>query len=285
MSNSISGWKYYNHAAIPTTAPHEMPDLTPIKDGSIWHVDGKKPLLVRYTTNWDCGYDTGWWYIIKDAPFDIESLSKNSRKHIKEAFRKVRVEQINPAEYITELYECYKQAFSKYKLAGNETSFGSFQNGCLNATADGIAYWAGFDLQENKLIGYMTAKQNSDWAEIYTAKFDPRFLNLRVSDALYATVLEYYLNSLGCKYVSSGSRSINHVTNTQEYKEQHFNYRKCYCKLNIVYSSKVKTIVKILYPIRGIVNLLGRINERFHQVSAILKMEEIVKLAPKRSQI
>ena len=23
----IEGWKYYNHAAIPTTAPHEMPDL------------------------------------------------------------------------------------------------------------------------------------------------------------------------------------------------------------------------------------------------------------------
>ena len=29
-------WKYYNHAAIPTTAPHEEVDLSPINNGSIW---------------------------------------------------------------------------------------------------------------------------------------------------------------------------------------------------------------------------------------------------------
>lgn len=32
------GWKYYNHAAIPTTAPHEEPNIIPIKDGSIWKI-------------------------------------------------------------------------------------------------------------------------------------------------------------------------------------------------------------------------------------------------------
>lgn len=36
----IDGWKYYNHAAIPTTAPHEEPNMIPINDGSIWKIGG-----------------------------------------------------------------------------------------------------------------------------------------------------------------------------------------------------------------------------------------------------
>lgn len=36
----IDGWKYYNHAAIPTTAPHEEPNMIPINDGSIWKIRG-----------------------------------------------------------------------------------------------------------------------------------------------------------------------------------------------------------------------------------------------------
>ena len=36
----IDGWKYYNHAAIPTTAPHEIPNISPITDGSIWKSGG-----------------------------------------------------------------------------------------------------------------------------------------------------------------------------------------------------------------------------------------------------
>ncbi len=36
----IDGWKYYNHAIIPTTAPHEEPNMIPINDGSIWRIGG-----------------------------------------------------------------------------------------------------------------------------------------------------------------------------------------------------------------------------------------------------
>jgi hypothetical protein len=36
----IKGWKYYNHAAIPTCAPHEIVDIGPIKDNTIWKMGG-----------------------------------------------------------------------------------------------------------------------------------------------------------------------------------------------------------------------------------------------------
>ncbi len=33
-------WKYYTHAAVPTTRPHEEADLAPIRDASIWKLPG-----------------------------------------------------------------------------------------------------------------------------------------------------------------------------------------------------------------------------------------------------
>lgn len=34
---SLKDWKYYNHAVIPAVEPHEEPDLSCIKDKSIWN--------------------------------------------------------------------------------------------------------------------------------------------------------------------------------------------------------------------------------------------------------
>ena len=279
-NNKIRGWKYYNHAAIPTTAPHEMPDLVPVQDGSIWSIGGHKPLLVRYTTDWDCGYDTGWWYLVREAPFDIIALSSNSRKHIKEAYRKSRVEKIDPQQHVDELYECYHQAFLKYKQADNEMSYDSFKNYCEKSAPCGIEFWADFTLDSGKLVGFLTVASHADWAEICISKFHPAYLKLRVSDALYASALDFYLNKLGKKYVSSGSRSINHVTNTQEYKEQHFGYKKCYCRLHILYRPRFKLIFRTMYIFRGIIAVLGRRCALLHRVSAILKMDEIARNTP-----
>ena len=36
----IEGWKYYNHATIPTTAPHEIPDLRAVENGDVWKIGG-----------------------------------------------------------------------------------------------------------------------------------------------------------------------------------------------------------------------------------------------------
>ena len=279
MANKIiiPGWKYYNHAAIPTLAPHEEPDLKPVKDGSIWSIQGQKPLLIRYTTDWNCGFNTGWWYLIRETPFDISSLSSNSRKHIKEAYRKTRVERIDPKQHIDELYECYHQAYSKYEKTDNEFSYEVFKR---NYTHSRLEYWAGFALDSGKLIGYMIVASHSNWAEIHVSKFHPAYLKLRVSDALYAYVLDFYLNKQKKDYVSSGARSISHLTNTQEYKEQHFGFRKCFCRLHIFYRPTLKRMFNLLFLFRGLFDLLGKHSTLIHHISAILKMESIVRNTP-----
>lgn len=36
----IKGWKYYNHAAVPTVRINEEADITPVQDGKIWQISG-----------------------------------------------------------------------------------------------------------------------------------------------------------------------------------------------------------------------------------------------------
>lgn len=266
-------WRYYNHAAVPTTAPHEEADLTPINDGSIWKIRGK-PLMARWTSDFDCGYETNWWYVIKDTPIVLEELSSHSRKHIRQGLKKCDVRKIDSRIYAEELYECSHAAFSKYENATNESSREQFIRSAENNTAS--VYWGGFEKESGKLIGYLIVRENQGFAEIVTAKFDPQYLNTHISDALYYTAINEYLLNAGMKYVSSGQRNINHVTNTQEYKEQTLGYRKAYCKLNIKYRFPLGLAVKVLYPFR---RWLGRFDDKkaVHLVIAILKMEELVR--------
>lgn len=274
----IDGWRYYNHAMIPTCAPHEEPNLTPIKNGDIWKktTGGRKPLLARWTADFDCGEETNWWYTVRFGPFCLEELSRSSRKHIRQALKRCSVERISASQNLEQMYRVYRSAFEKYENADNEVEYKRFCQGCISSEKSGCEYWGGYDRQTGLLIGYMVLRPYVDYVELQTAKFVPQFLNLGISAALYCSVLDFYLNSLGKKYISSGNRSINHKTKTEEYKIRHFGYRRAYCRLHIVYSPWMELVVKMLYPFRKLLVQLDG-NTRIHQVNAVLKMEEIVR--------
>ena len=104
-----------------------------------------------------------------------------------------------------------------------------------------------------------------------------RDLKLRVSDAINATALEYYLNECGKKYVSDGERSILHKTNVQTYLMEHFGYRKAYCRLHVQYKKALGMLIKTLYPIRKTLKRLDGI-QKVHKLNSLLMMEEIVRL-------
>lgn len=110
----IDGWKYYNHAAIPTTAPHEEPSMEPIDNGNIWKIDGGQPLLIRWTTDFDCGYETNWWYVIKNTPFDISRLKAKRRYEINKGNRNFVIKEIVPAEWCEEIYKVAVAAYETY---------------------------------------------------------------------------------------------------------------------------------------------------------------------------
>ena len=120
----MDGWKYYNHAIIPDCAPHEVPDLEPINDGTIWgKQEFKGALFARWTTDFDCKEETDWWYIIKDKPFDINSLKAKRRYEINKGLKNFDVKKINPLDYLEEIANIQisvwltypKKISSKYK--------------------------------------------------------------------------------------------------------------------------------------------------------------------------
>jgi hypothetical protein len=268
----IEGWQYYNHAAIPTTPPHISPNLEPVENGEIWKLDGA-PYMVRYTTDFDCEQAIDWWYIIKRAPYDIESLPPKKRKHIRQAVKKCEVRIIDQKDYLEELWDVYDAAFARYVNAKNTETKEHFIKK-LTSSKDRV-FWGAFDRATGQLVGYMSCGEYEDYVNIYVSKYHPQYLNLRASDALNDAVLAYYLNQKQKTYICRGERSILHITNAQEYAIENFGFQKAYCQLHIKYSKRIAWIVKLLYPFRKIINKVHiSIAEK---VSAVLLMEEIAR--------
>ena len=269
-----SDWKYYNHALIPNCAPHKMPNLEELKDKSIWKQDGKKALFARWITDWDCGYETDWWYIIREGDFSIETLNKSSRKNINRSLKNIESRKIDPKDYIDDLWKVYKEAIVKYKNIDNYTNEKEFKLKCINSN-ENEEYWGGFLKDTNKLVGYKICILYDEYVDMSVSKYSVFYLKSRVSDAMSYEVINYYLNIQNKKYILNGSRSINHETNVQDYYQEHFKFRKAYCNLHIKYNPIVYMAVKILYPFKG---LIGSLNFGItRKISSVLRMEEVAR--------
>lgn len=273
----IDGWNYYNHAAIPTTAPCEKTNLLPIENKSIWKLNGKHPLLARWTSEFDCGYETNWWYVVKDSSFDISGLKAKRRYEINKGIKYFKVVEINPANYAEELYGVQVAAFSgyprKYRPKMDKQRF-----------LGGLAKWesycvmGAFFRETNELCGYaLLAKESESYVDFKVLKTNPRYEKYSVNAALVEGVLRQFGTFLAHKgYLCDGARSINHDTAFQDYLEKYFGFRKAFCKLHIEYNPKFKWMIKILFHIRRFLLIFDGIGI-VHQVNAVLQMEEICR--------
>ena len=138
---SVNSWKYYNHAVIPDMAPHEEPVLQSVYDNSIWKQFAKeKPLFAMWTEGFDCGFETNWWYVIKDTPIDINEFTAKRRKNIRTALKKCKIYKIDPSQHAEELYETYRKALTRFKKNDSVTPKKAFIEG-LKHTKSSVDYW------------------------------------------------------------------------------------------------------------------------------------------------
>ena len=273
----IEGWKYYNHAIVPTCAPHEEPNLEPIMNGSVWQLrfEGKTPLMVKYCTNYDCNSETSYWYIIKEGPFKLEDIGKY-KKHVLKALERCEAKRINPAEYSEEMWKVTNAAFSHYANADNELTHAQFLEK-ITVVESSLEYWGAFNKENGQMAGWMSCDNHGTWTETVSAKYHPELQSWnRPSDVIHYAILNYYLNDLKQKYICSGSRNINHKTNVQDYKIDKWKFRRAYCNLHIVYNPKIKWLIKALYPFRCMFNMLDGIT-RIHQLNALLCLEQLAR--------
>lgn len=274
----VRGWQYYNHAAIPSIPPHEAVNKLPLENGDIWNVGGQKPMLARWTEEFDCDHETNWWYVIKDTPFDLSALKAKRRYEITKGNRNFEVKKIDPVMYAEELYHVQVAAYSawpeKYRPSVNKEEF------VLSTATWGPHVCIGaFSRESGELCGYaaLLPWPGGTYVSFKRIQADPRQEKHGVNAALVAGVLEHYDSFLrNGGYICDGERNINHETAFQDYLEKYFGFRKAYCQLRIAYSPKMKSIIRLLYPFRKCLAGLDKIGI-VHQVNAVLRMEEICR--------
>lgn len=268
-------WKYYNHALIPTTAPHEIIE-EPTKD--IWNKisNGKKALFARWTDDFDCGYETNWWYVIKDDHFDLNSIKAKRRYEIKKGTKNFEVRIIDPTDYVDELYHVEMAAYAEYPETYRPNfSYESF-SASINSWKKHEVYGA-FYRETDKLVGYAWIDVYDSYIDFCCMKADPKYEKYGINAAIVYFMVERYNNRLSKTfYICDGARSILHKTNFQNYLEKYFGFRKAYCKLKVKYKLWVKIAVKCASP--GMIQLIGKFsNSLGEKIKTIKLMDSLTK--------
>ena len=269
----IDGWKVYNKALLPTTPPHKEPYLSELKNINLWNLGC---LLIRYTTDFDCGYETEWWYLIKDSQIDISKLKKKRRYEITKGLNNFDIKKISPKIYAYEIYLVYLAAFQTYLKAGKPLDKVNFYNYYILSDKKEVECYAAFDKDSGELAAYAFNDVFDEYATFSTMKFSPKFLSKNVSAAMVYTMLVEYINIQGKLYVNDGERSIRHITNFQNYLIKYFGFRKAYCKLHVQYSPFFGVIINILMPIRKVLKVFST-TSTLNNISALLEQEFIRK--------
>lgn len=274
----MQGWRFYNHAAIPEGSPLSGVDLSPVEDGTIWKAEGERPLLARWTTDFDCDCESQWWYVIKDTPFDPAALKAKRRYEINKGQKNFEVRILDPRDCKEALYRVQVAAFSaypsKYRPTVNKESF--FAQ--TETWGKGTLVLGAFSRETGALSGYaLLVEKDRNFVSFNVLKTDPVFEKYGVNAALVEKALDCYSDFLkNGGILCDGERNINHETAFQDYLQKYFGFRKAYCRLHIAYNPKIRWIVRLLYPFRRLLCKLDSIRP-VHKVNAVLKMETICR--------
>jgi hypothetical protein len=263
-------WMVYNKALIPKIEPHLVPK--PVK---VYDVISKNAIFARWTTCFDCGYETEWWYCIKDNKFNINDLKTKRRYEINKGIKNINVCIINQADYAYQISDILLQCLEEYPQKYKPTV--SRQNVIINLKQSieekNITYFGCFDREQNILIGYAYCSIENDVLNLIEVKILPEYLKSNANAALIYFLCENYLNTNKVKYLCDGERNIRHQTNYQDYLIKYFGFRRAYCKLNILYTPPVKLLVNLLFPFRRIIK--DSDNRLIYNIYCLLVQEEI----------
>ena len=249
-------WKKYHGALIPNTAPNVEINLT--KEESKELLKKTNAYFLRYTNDWDTKNKSEFWFVIKDGKEDIDFYKSKIRNQIKKGLKNCIVKKV-PCEEIAKCgYEVYKKAFDNYNTTLTIASESKFYEDTLkNKHYDYFAVYSRLENgNEDKMIAYSSNLIEDNSCNYKTIKFDPDYLSLYPSYALIHEMNKYYLNELSLDFVNDGARSISHDTNIQNYLIQKFDFRKAFCKLNIIYRWDIELLIKILFPFKNIIKNL-----------------------------
>ena len=275
----MDNWKVWQHCLLHTSAPHYN------REG-IHEVDVRgmiqvhKAWFARYTTDWDCGYRTQWWYCIKDSPISLSALTSKARYRIKKGFKNIEVLLLSKNELLSwyeQIKKCFLESFEDYpvKYRPSNPKAESFVMWLIKD--DSLDVWIGVNAETHQLCGFATCKRHNDYISIVNVKIPPRCLKTEINAALGYRIVEYYMNSGDYKYVLDGERNIRHETQYQDFLVRILGFRYAYCKLKVIYSLKIKWIIQLLFPVRKLFEKCSGQHPLVYNIACILKQEEIAR--------
>jgi len=238
------------------------------------HVGGGTPLLARWTTDWDCEYDSDWWYVIKDNPYSTDSLKAKRRYEINKGIKNFDVKIINPEEFLEDLYQITVLAYSGWPPK-NRPTITKEQIQKLAENKDNNLVFAAFSKIDGALQGFAVVIEYDNYAILTILRTNPENEKYGINAAILDGILKSFNNRFNNGfYICDGERAIFHETSFQDYLEKYFGFRKVYCKLNIKYRTAVGLAVSLLYPFKRFIKGKTEIGSK---ILALLKMEEIVR--------
>ena len=270
----INGWRNYRHCAMPTTPPHILANLNPIKNGDIFKLDGGVFFVLWYE-KFDLKYKTPFYAIIKENDFDFSEIHSSRRTIIRKGLKRNEVKVINPVEYITEIYnillECANDYPSKYRY---EITIENVKKICEDYNEWGGYCIASFSKDNNTMNGYCYFKETYD--DVYdfdVIKVPDKYNKDKVVYALIYNMVGIIFRK-GAKYILAGYTEFSHETNFKQFLVDNFNFRYSYIDLRVKYKLFIKLIVNLIYPFRNITRKLDNIRI-FHILNGILKIEYV----------
>ena len=244
----LDGWKYSNYGLISIVPPHKDAQLNLIDNWKTKGVGGVRPLYIQYTSDFDCGQETEWWYCIKDDIFDLSELKSKRRYEINKGLKNFEARRITPLDYISEINEIRDKLFAQYpeeyRIKNNPSNV---INSYRNRTGEWISIGA---FQDGKLRGYLDAEVKDGYIDFTRLCVDPEYEKQGINFVLVFMLLSE------CKsfiergfYICDGARTIRHKTSFQDWLEKYFGFRKAYCKLNIDCKSFIGVLISIIRPL------------------------------------
>ncbi|GHT95718.1 hypothetical protein FACS1894141_4850 [Spirochaetia bacterium] len=253
-------------AAPPHTIINEVNMKLALKYSKCW--------FARFTTDFDCGFETPWYYIIRDKPIKLEELNSGKRYEIRYGLKNFYIKKIDSdIENIKELYRIYIKASERYNNFISSTE-SDFIESTINSFEVNV-YYGVFYKENNILCGYAAIMEYGDVAAINMMKLDQDYFKLRLSYALVFYIVNLYLDEKHFKYIHNGSRSIRHDTNMQDFLIRELGFKKVYTNLHIIYKSFFGIAVKLCFPFKELIDKLPGI--LFHNISSMLLQEQIAR--------
>jgi len=182
-------WKNYHGVLIPKTAAHIEVNLSNNEQQEL--LKQSKAYFLRYVSKWDIDVKSGFWYIIKDKNENLEQYKSKIRNQIKKGLKNCLVKKVGKEFISRHGYLVYKNAFKNYNTTMPTMDENTFKRNILHSTCD---FFAVYEMERERIIAYSQNIIENNSNNYSTIKFDPAYLKLYPSYALFYEMNRYYLN-------------------------------------------------------------------------------------------